>query len=218
MAPSELTHALTVVDERLKTAHTVALSLLTFAAASLVAVFAVHGIASLARTSAALAVIGALGAIVASRMIVSQRSELYDQIVLGGFRHVGGPGVALHTADLVSPARRQMFANTLERFIDVAVENTRAAVPLDRRTLRELEPHLRGLCARVRALDVAVEPAGMVLLRRLLTDGATSPLFRLGGPKPELERAIEHIHAQLGSMPVIELFPAGSTEPLRLAA
>lgn len=218
MAPSELTHALTVVDERLKTAHTVTLSLLTFAAASLVAVFAVHGIASLARTSAVLAVIGALGAIVASRMIVSQRSELYDQIVLGGFRHVGGPGVALHTADLVSPARRQMFANTLERFIDVAVENTRAAVPLDRRTLRELEPHLRGLCARVRALDVAVEPAGMVLLRRLLTDGATSPLFRLGGPKPELERAIEHIHAQLGSMPVIELFPAGSTEPLRLAA
>ena len=26
----------------------------------------------------------------------------------------------------------------------------------------ELEPHLRGLCARVRAIDVPVEPAGMV--------------------------------------------------------
>ena len=37
-------------------------------------------------------------------------------------------------------------------------------------------------------------------------------------PKPDLERPIERIHAQLGPMPVIQLFPAGSTEPLRLAA
>ena len=218
MAPSELTHALAVAEERLKTAQTVALSLFIFAAAALVAMFAVHGIASLAGTSATLALIGAVGAIVASRMIVWRRSELHDEIVLGGFRHVGGPAVARHTAALVSPARRRMLASTLERFIEVTVENRRAAVPLDRRALRELEPHLRGLCARVRALEVPVEAAGMVLLGRLLTDGATSPLFRLGGPKPELERAIEHIHAQLGPMPVIELFPAAATEPLRLAA
>ena len=45
MAPSELTHALTVFDERLKTAYTVALSLVTFAIAAVVAVFAVQGIA-----------------------------------------------------------------------------------------------------------------------------------------------------------------------------
>jgi hypothetical protein len=218
MAPSELTRALAVVDERLRTAQTVALSLLTFAAAALIAVFAVRGIATLAGTSAVLATIGVLGALAASRFIAWQRSELYDEIVLAGFRHVGGRAVARHAADLVSPVRRQMFATTLERFLDTAAGTRLTAVPLDRRTLRECEPHLRGLCARVRALDVAVEPAGMVLLRRLITDGSTSPLFSLGGPKPELERAIERIHAQLGPMPVIQLFPAGSTEPLRLAA
>jgi hypothetical protein len=35
---------------------------------------------------------------------------------------------------------------------------------------------------------------------------------------PELERAIENIHAHLGPAPVIQLFPAQTTEPLRLAA
>jgi hypothetical protein len=218
MAPSDLTRALTVVDERLKTAYTVAISLVTFAIASLVAVFAVRGIAGMAGTSAVLAAIGAGGALIATRVISWQRCELYDEIVLAGFRHVGGPAVARHAADLVSPARRQMFAATLERFVEIAVGNQLAAVPLDRRAVRELEPHLRGLCSRVRALETAVDPAGMVLLRRLITDGATSPLFHLGDSEPELERAVERIHAQLGPMPVIQLFPAATTEPLRLAA
>jgi len=218
MAPSELTRALTVFDERLKTAYTVALSLVTFAIAAVVAVFAVRGVAGLAGVSAVLAAIGAGGALVASRVVVWQRSELLDEIILSGYRHVGASAVARHAADLVSPERRQVFANTLERFIEVAVSHQMCSVPLDRRTLRELEPHLRGLCARVRAIDVPVEPAGMVLLRRLITDGATSPIFHLGDSKPDLEREIERIHAQLGSMPVIQLFPAAATEPLRLAA
>ena len=218
MAPSDLTRALTTIDERMKTAYTVAVSLVTFAIAAVVAVFAMHGVAGLAIASAVLALIGAGGAIVASRVIVWQRSELLDEIVLSGYRHVGGSAVSRHAADLVSPERRQMFASTLERFVDVAVSRQLSSVPLDRRSLRELEPHLRGLCARVRALDVAVDPAGMVLLRRLITDGSKSPIFHLGDSKPELEREIERIHAQLGPMPVIQLFPAAATEPLRLAA
>jgi hypothetical protein len=219
MAPSELTRALTVLDERLKTARTVALSLLCFAVAAGVGMFTVRGITpSLAGMSAVLAVVGALGAIGASRMLLWQREELYDEIVLAGFRHVGGPAIARHADDLVSPAQRRILAATLERFLEVAVGNRLAAVPLDRKSLRELEAHVRGLCLRVRALDVPVDPAGMVLLRRLITDGATSPLFRLGGPKPELERAIERIHAQLGPMPVIQHLPTVTTEPLRIAA
>ncbi|HEY3765756.1 MAG TPA: hypothetical protein VGL44_11420 [Gaiellales bacterium] len=218
MAPSEITHALHVVDERLQAAYTVAASLLIFAVASVVGAFALHGLTGLAAASAVLAAVGALGAMVASRMLEWKRCDLYDEIVLSGFRHVGGPAVARHAADLVSAARRQMFAATLERFLEIAMQNQIGSVPLDRKALRELEPHIRGLCSRVRALDAQVDAAGMVLLRRLLTDGATSPLFRLGGPKPELERALERIHAQLGPMPVIQLFPATSTEPLRIAA
>jgi hypothetical protein len=111
-----------------------------------------------------------------------------------------------------------MLAGTLERFLEISLCNQLTAVPLDRQAVRELEPHIRGLCARVRAVEVEVHAAGMVLLRRLITDGSTSPLFRAGGHGPELERAIANIHAHLGPAPVIQLFPAQSTEPLRLAA
>ena len=218
MAPSELTHTLTVTNERLKTASTVAVSLMTFAGLALAAVVAVRGVPPIAGASAVLAVLGGLGAVAASRVIQWKRTEIYDEIVLSGFRHVGGPGAARHAADLVSPRRRQMLATTLERLLEFAVRRQVATVPLNRAALHELEPHIRGLCARLRAIDIAVEPAGMVLLRRLLTDGATSPLYRVHGPVRELERAIECIHNQLGPMPVIQLRPAAATEPLRLAA
>lgn len=218
MAPSELNSLLDAVNERLATAYTVAASLLAFAAACAPAAAVARSIAGLALSSAVIAVVGSAGALVASRMLVWKRCDVYDEIVLAGFRHVGGPAAARHAADLVSADRRRMLAGTLERFLEISLRNQLAAVPLDRRSLRALEPAIRGLVARVRAVDVAVDPAGMVLLRRLITDGATSPLFQMGGPKLELERTIDRIHAMLGPMPVIQLFPAASTEPLRLAA
>ena len=223
MAPSELNHALSVIDERLQTAYTVVGSLLCFAAAAFVAVFALRDVTpDLAATASVISVIGASGAAVASRVCVWRREELYDEIVLAGYRHVGGDAVIRHAEALVSADRRQMLASTLERFLEISLRHQLTAVPLDRRAVRELEPHIRGLCARVRAVDVAVHAAGMVLLRRLITDGAGSPLFRasgdLHGNAPELERAIADIHAHLGPAPVIQLFPAQTTEPLRLAA
>jgi hypothetical protein len=219
MAPSELTTALSVVDERLKTAYTVAASLLCFAAVAFVAVFAVHSITpGLAATASVISVLGAAAALVASRACVWRKEELFDEIVLAGYRHVGGDAVNRHIEGLVSADRRRILAGTLERFLEISLHNQLTAVPLDRQTVRDLEPHIRGLCARVRAVDVDVHAAGMVLLRRLITDGATSPLFRPSGHGPELERAIENIHAHLGPAPVIQLFPAQSTEPLRLAA
>jgi hypothetical protein len=218
MAPSEFQHALSMVDERLRTAHTVAASLISYACAALAAVFAVHGITPVVGTSSVLAVLGGVGAVAAARVLQWKRMEIYDEIVLYGYRHVGRNEIARHTADLISPERRRMLADTLERFLEFAVQRRVAAVPLNRRALRELEPNIRGLCARLRAVDVAVDPAGMVLLRRLLTDGATSPIFKANGPLRDLERAIEHIHSQLGPMPVIQLRPAAVSEPLRLAA
>ena len=46
MAPSELNTALSVMDERLKTAYTVAASLLCFAVVAFVAIFTVRSITS----------------------------------------------------------------------------------------------------------------------------------------------------------------------------
>jgi hypothetical protein len=223
MAPSELNTALSAIDERLKTAYTVAGSLLVFAAAAFVGVFVLQNITpNLAATASAISVVGAAGAMAASRVCVWRREELFDEIVLSGYRHIGGDGVNRHAEALVSADRRLMLARTLERFLEISLRNQLTAVPLDRPRVRELEPHIRGLCARVRAVEVDVHAAGMVLLRRLITDGATSPLFRastdLEGNGAELERAIESIHAHLGPAPVIQLFPAQTTEPLRLAA
>jgi hypothetical protein len=218
MAPSELTHALTVASERLKTTYTVAASLIAYACVALAAVFAVHRMTPLAGTSCVLAALGGLGAVAVSRILIWKRTEIYDEIVLSGFRHVGGSGAVRHAADLISPGRRRMLANTLERLLEFAVRKQVAAVPLNRNAMRELEPHIRGLCTRLRAVDVAVDPAGMVLLRRLLTDGATSPMFMVSGQIRDLERAIERIHNMLGPMPVIQRRPAAATEPLRIAA
>jgi hypothetical protein len=218
MAPSELTHLLDIANERLRTAYTVAASLFTFGVACAIAVFVLHGVAGLAAASAVIAAVGGAGALAASRMLVWQRCHVYDEIVLAGFRHVGGAAAARHAARLVAPERRRMLAATLERFLEISLGNQLGSVPLDRHSLRALEPSIRGLCARVRAIDIPVDPAGMVMLRRLITDGATSPLFRLGGPKLELERSIDRIHRLLGPMPAVQLFPAASTEPLRLAA
>jgi len=219
MAPSELNNALSAMDERLKTAYTVAASLLCFAVVAFVGIFAVRSITpGLAATASVISVVGAAGAIVASRVCIWRKEELFDEIVLAGYRHVGGDAVNRYAEGLVSAGRRQTLAGTLERFLEISLCNQLTAVPLDRQTVRDLEPHIRGLCARVRAVDNDVHAAGMVLLRRLITDGSSSPLFRVGGHGPELERAIANIHAHLGPAPVIQLFPAQSTEPLRLAA
>src|SRR5437764_3087142 len=163
MAPSEINTALAVIDERLKTTYTVAASLLCFAAVAFVAVLAVHSITpGLAATASVISVLGAAGALIASRACVWRKEDLFDEIILAGYRHVGGDAVKRHVEALVSADRRLMLAATLERFLEISLRNQLTAVPLDRQMVRDLEPHIRGLCARVRAVDAEVHAAGMV--------------------------------------------------------
>src|SRR5436190_14849934 len=124
MAPSELNTALSVIGERLKTAYTVAGSLLSFAAVAFVAAFAVRSITpGLAATASVISVLGAGGALVASRVCVWRREELCDEIVLAGYRHVGGDAVNRYAEGLVSAERRRMLAGTLERFLEISLRN-----------------------------------------------------------------------------------------------
>jgi hypothetical protein len=219
MSPSEFTQSLSVLDDHIKTAATAAASLLGFAVAVLVAAFAAHLVnPGLAATSAALAVAGGLAAFAASRMLGWRRTDLYDEIVLAGYRHVSRDAVAGHVERLLAPERRRRFADTLEQYLEIALRGDLSAVPLARTALRDVETHVRGLSARLRASHLAVDPAGMVLVRRLLTDGATSPLFATRSNGDDLAQAIESIHSQLGPMPVIQLRLPADTEPLRLAA
>jgi hypothetical protein len=199
LTPAEFIHALSIVNERLKTARTVAISLLAFAALALAGTYGVRAIQpGMAKTMAAIAVIGGLGAIVTSRVLRLHRTEILDDILLSGFRHVGGPDVGRRAAELVTLQRRRQLADTLERFVEVAATNDPCSVPLHRPALREMAPKVLELTTRLREPELRVEPSGMVLVRRLVTDGCESPIFAPVGPPRDLERALDRIHAELG--------------------
>jgi hypothetical protein len=199
MTPAEFIHALSIVNERLKTARTVAISLLAFAALALAGTYGVKAVQpGMAKTMAVIAVIGGLGAIVVGRVLRLHRTELLDDILLSGFRHVGGPDVGRRAAELVTLHRRRQLAETLERFVEVAATNDPCSVPLHRPALREMAPKVLELTHRLREADTRVQPSGMVLVRRLVTDGCQSPIFAPVGPPRDLERALDRIHAELG--------------------
>jgi hypothetical protein len=217
MSPADFIHALSVVNERLKTARTVAISLLCFAALALAGTYGVRGIEpGLAKTMAAIALVGGLGAIVAGRFLNLHRMEILDDILLSGFRHVGGPDVGRRAAELVHIRRRRQLADTLERFVEVASTNHPCAVPLHRPALREMAPQVRELTARLREPRTEVQPSGMVLVRRLVTDGSESPIFAPIGPPRDLQRALDRIHAELAYHRLDEGDDTGTE--LRLAA
>ena len=199
MSPADFIHALSIVNERLKTARTVAISLLCFAAVALAGTYGVRAVQpGLAKTMAAIALIGGLGAIVAGRLLNLHRMEILDDILLSGFRHVGGPDVGRRAAELVHIRRRRQLADTLERFVEVAATNHPCSVPLHRPALREMAPQVRELTARLREPSAEVQASGMVLVRRLVTDGAESPIFAPVGQPRDLQRALDRIHAELG--------------------
>jgi hypothetical protein len=210
MTPSDFTRALASVNERLQTVRTAAVSMLILALLAMAGAYGVSSIQpQMARTVAALAVAGSVGAIAAARVLSWRRDDLYDDILLAGFRHVGGPAVARRAADLVSASRRLQLAATLEQFVRAAAENHPTAVPLHRPALRKLGPRVLELADVLRA-DHPVQPSGMVLVRRLVTDGAESPLFHAVTGQRDLERALDRIHA--------ELVPADVALDLPLAA
>ena len=199
MSPADFIHALSVVNERLKTARTVAISLLCFAALALAGTYGVRAIQpGMAKTMAAIALIGGLGAIVAGRFLNVHRTDILDDILLSGFRHVGGPDVGRRAAELVHIRRRRQLADTLERFVEVAATNDPCSVPLHRPALREMAPQVCELTARLREPSTEVQASGMVLVRRLVTDGAESPIFAPVGQPRDLQRALDRIHAELG--------------------
>jgi hypothetical protein len=197
MTPFDFTHALTRVNERLQTVRTAAASMLLLAFLALAGAYAVAAIQPrLAKIMAALSVAGSIGAIAAARILSWRRDDLYDDILLSGFRHVGGPDVARRAADLVSRSRRCQLASTLERFVESARDNRRTAVPLHRKAVCEMGPRVLELASLLRD-ERPVEPAGMVLVRRLVTDGAGSPLFHAVTGVRDLERALDRILSEL---------------------
>jgi hypothetical protein len=97
----------------------------------------------------------------------------------------------------VSPKARTELAADIERLVQEAEERPRplsAVAPLPRNAVLAAGPLLLTL-ARELGGHGTVRPQGIVLIRRLLTDGA-SPLYAPDGDEA-LRRAIEEAHREL---------------------
>jgi hypothetical protein len=199
VTPFELSSKLERVNDRLTSARTAGASLTTFAvaAASLLGLDLLTG-----RTVVLAASFAAGGGAIAAAVALAlrwQRDDIRDDVLLAGYRHIDPRGVSHRAAQLVAAPRRRQLAATLERFLEAATDDQPTAVPLHRRGLRELAPRIRTLSRILRTLEIAVDPAGMVLVRRLVTDGARSPLFRSSESSRDLERALDSIGDRLGA-------------------
>jgi hypothetical protein len=199
MAPSELAEKLNAIDQRVRSCCTAAVSLLTLA---LVAGMASVWVASrqnrtMAVTVVALALAGCAGAALIASLLRLSRRRVYEEIILSGFRHVRPQAVARRCAELVSRTRRRRLAEALDRLVDVAEHDLPAPVPINRMALRDCRTLAAEISSMLRADDVEIEPAGVVLLQRLITDGAASPLYDPTGTVRDLERELDRIAAHL---------------------
>ncbi len=186
------------VNDRLRSVWTATSSLLLLTVAALGGTYGVHALRpGMGKAMAALALCGTVGLIVAIKVLRWQRDEIYDDIVLAGFRHVHRQAVAERAAALVHRSRRRQIAQTLDSFVEAAHTRRTTAVPLHRGALRVCEPKVREISTLLRSEAIELDPAGMVLLRRLITDGARSPLYHSDAQPRELERALERIRAEL---------------------
>jgi hypothetical protein len=212
MTPSELNAKISTIEEQLRSAITAGLSLICFAVAALAAGYGVHQLAEgTARTLAVIAGIGAAAALTVGLALRWRRAEVYEDVIVSGFRHVRPQQVRERAKKLVRPSRRLQIAEALDRLVDAARLDIPTPVPIHRDALCECEPQLRTIAGALRHVDIELRPAGIVLLRRLICDGATSPVFRLEAPPRELERQLAVIVSELND-------PGSPNDGLALAA
>ena len=202
--PSDLTAALVRARERRRAATTTSLSLISLTLIASAAAVFVHVVQpSMAITCAVIAAAGGAGAFVAARLFALRHDDLCDDILVAELhRHAREPAVLARAAKLVSARQRAQLAATLERFISAAHHHEPLAVPLSRAAVRDHTPQLRALTEVLRTDRHPVTPAGMVLVRRLITDGSASPLYHApAGRSRDLERTLAAIHSRLSATP-----------------
>jgi hypothetical protein len=106
------------------------------------------------------------------------RRRRLDDRLAGGADPASSPELALRALRICSQRRRERLARTLERVMSDARQPPplmRAQVPLRRRAILECMEDLQALVGRLRD-GHAVDPQGVVLIERLLTDGG-GPLY-----------------------------------------
>ncbi len=198
MTPFEFNHTLARLREHLHTAFTAAAALGLLAVAALVA----HGFTRVIapRMSSTVAVLAGAAcgvALLVAWYVSMQRRDVYDAIVLARFRHVGGDAVRRHAAKLVDERCRRQLATAISRVVENADVGLPSAVPIDRLAVRGSRLQLSALAAGLRDPNREVQAHGMVLVRRLITNGARSPLYYHEGESDALERELDRINREL---------------------
>jgi hypothetical protein len=122
--------------------------------------------------------VSARGAFALRLRVWTTRASLDQQIVTGRAWH-SGAATALRTRQLSAPRSRQRLAGCLRGIVAYADRDGHplfSAVVVDRAAVRADREAILGLAERLDAED-PVNPRGIVLARRLLTDGIDSPLY-----------------------------------------
>jgi len=111
-----------------------------------------------------------------------QRHRL-NGLIARGVERPGEAALALRELQLTAPREREKAAKGIERVL-VETDQPRygltASLPIHRAAVAVARPALRQLASKLRS-DEAVDPRGVALASRLLTDGA-SPVYL---PSPE---------------------------------
>ena len=118
------------------------------------------------------------------RIGVRMHRAWLDSQLAEGRRPDSDPALAERARQLTSETMRHRLSRALLRIVDVAARTPRprrsAAAPLDRGAVLEARALLIQLAQRLEAED-AVNPRGVAMVARLITDG-TGPLYAPGTP------------------------------------
>jgi len=118
------------------------------------------------------------------RLRARLRRPWLDREIVRGADRPGDRALALREGQLTRRRERRRLASRLEQVLADRPSQPRlsSAVPIDHRAVRVAKPILTELILSLRSID-PVEPRGVVLAWRLLTD-ASSPIYAPPGGRP----------------------------------
>ena len=137
------------------------------------------------------------------------RRPRLDTLIARAVYVPGDRALALREAELAGERERRRAADRIERVLEDAARRPTfsAAVPIDAKAVEVARPALTELVATLRSGE-AVEPRGVALTMRLLTD-ACSPVYRPPGPRMQDRDALLRVVRRV----LLALRPLGAGLP-----
>lgn len=137
------------------------------------------------------------------RILARLRAHSIDDELLNGRVATGNPVVLVRLARLLSRRYRSRIAASLRRLLGEARRPERnrftARLQIKRREVLGNEPLILTLADELEQ-DESVNPRGVILAERLITDGMTSPVYGpdpIHPPEETVESAVKHARAAL---------------------